>query len=50
MSEKRKPEDVPLGTGMASKAAKLLAERKERERKMRKRFGISSPPKPNSNN
>lgn len=48
--KQNKPEDVPLGTGMASKAAKILEERKKRQREMRKRFGISSPPKPNANN
>lgn len=45
-----KPEDVPLGTGMADKAKRILEERKKRQQAMNKRFGIKSTPKPNENN
>ena len=48
MSKQIKPEQ--LGTGLLSKAAKALAERKKRQEAMNKRFGISSPQKPNANN
>jgi len=47
MSEKIKSEQ--LGTGLLSKAAKALEERKKRQREMNKRFGISSPQKSNTN-
>ena len=45
-----KPEDVPLGTGLAGKAKSLLEKRKEREREMNKRFGIKSKTNSNTNN
>ena len=43
-----KPED--LGTGLLSKAAQALVDRKKRQQEMNKRFGIKSEPKPNANN
>jgi len=48
MTKQIEPEQ--LGTGLLSKAAKALKERKKRQEEMNKRFGISSPQKPNSNN
>jgi len=48
--KENKPEDVPLGTGMADDAKKILLDRKKRQEKMNKRFGIKSKPKPNINN
>jgi len=41
MSNQMKSEQ--LGTGLMSKAAKALEERKKRQQAMNKRFGISSP-------
>lgn len=48
MTQQVKPEQ--LGTGLLSKAAKALKERKKRQEEMNKRFGISSGTKPNANN
>jgi len=50
MSETKQIKSEQLGTGLLSKAAKALEERKKRQRGMNKRFGISSAQKPNSNN
>ena len=43
-----KPED--LGTGLLSKAAQALVDRKKRQQEMNKRLGIKPEKKPNSNN
>lgn len=48
MAKPVKPEE--LGTGLLSKAAQALVDRKKRQEAMNKRFGVSSKPKPNANN
>jgi len=40
-NEENKPEDVPIGTGLAANARDILLKRRKREREMRQRFNIN---------
>lgn len=40
--KKNAPENVPLGTGLAASARKILIEKRKKDREMAKRFNINN--------